>query len=254
MKYGESAFLKSDDQLSYNDKLALGNKHENTSDDILKNSTFFEGHKNPDLIGNGVYINSDREIVDKEGNYVKTHQLSPNYKTPSQNNIKYWLVTCDEEGNVICHVEDEYKTNGIYITGNGVLHGGAWNDYAENRICTSGDVGDVVCEQGDGTLALSKEKLHPLPYVISDTYGFLIGYEGNKYKPMAVSGRVLVKVNCSVKVGDVLCADKNGFATVMTRAEVTNYPDRILGIVSEIPTYETWNDVEINNRVWITIK
>ena len=71
---------------------------------------------------------------------------------------------------------------------------------------------------------------------------------------MAVSGRVLVKVNCSVKVGDVLCADKNGFATVMTRAEVANYPDRILGIVSEIPTYETWNDIEINNRVWITIK
>ena len=81
-----------------------------------------------------------------------------------------------------------------------------------------------------------------------------IGNDGENYKPLAISGRVLVKVNCSVKVGDVLCADKNGFATVMTRAEVANYPDRILGIVSEIPTYETWNDVEINNRVWITIK
>lgn len=254
MKYGESAFLKSDGQLSYNDILALGNKHDNIEEDILENSTFFEGHKNPDLIGNGVYFNSDREIVDKEGNYVKAHQLSQSYKTPSQDNIKYWLVTCDEEGNVICHVEDGNLQNGIYISSNGVLHGGAWNDYAETRICNSGDVGDVVCEQGDGTVALSTEKLQPLPYVISDTYGFLIGYEGNKYKPMAVSGRVLVKVNCSVKVGDVLCADKNGFATVMTRAEVANYPDRILGIVSEIPTYETWNDIEINNRVWITIK
>ena len=40
----------------------------------------------------------------------------------------------------------------------------------------------------------------------------------------------------------------------MTRGEVAHYPDRILGIVSEIPTYDTWNDVEINNRVWITIK
>lgn len=254
MKYGESAFLKSDDQLSYNDILALGNKHDNTDDDTLENSTFFEGHKNPELIGNGVYFNNDREIVDKEGNYVKSHQLSPYYKTPVPYDEKFWLVTCDKDGNAVCHIEDDNKLNGIYISSNGVLHGGAWNDYAENRICISGDVGDVVCEQGDGTLALSTEKLQPLPYVISDTYGMLIGNEGDDYKPLAVSGRVLVKVNYPVNVGDVVCADKGGFATVMTRAEIVNYPDRILGIVSEIPTYKVWNDIEINNRVWITIK
>lgn len=254
IKYGEGAFLKSDEQLTYNDILALGNKHKDDALDTLENSTFFEGHKNINLIGNGVFFNSSREIVDKEGTYVKSHQISPDFKTPSQDTAKYWLITCDEEGNAICHVENMNKSNGIYITSNGVLHGGAWNDYAENRRCTSGDVGEVVCEQGNGTLILSTEKLQPLPYVISDTYGMLIGNKGDEYKPVAVTGRVLVKVNCPVKVGDVLCADKDGCATVMTRGEVANYPDRILGIVSEIPTYDTWNDVEINNRVWITIK
>ena len=82
----------------------------------------------------------------------------------------------------------------------------------------------------------------------------VIGNRDKTYKPIAVSGRVLVKVNCEIKVGDVLCADKDGFATKMTRTEIANYPDRILGIVSEVPTYKVWNDIEINNRVWITIK
>ena len=40
----------------------------------------------------------------------------------------------------------------------------------------------------------------------------------------------------------------------MTRFEIANYPDRILGIVSELPTYDTWRDIPVNDRVWITIK
>ena len=73
------------------------------------------------------------------------------------------------------------------------------------------------------------------------------------YRTVAVSGRVLVYVNCDVKVGDVLCADKDGFATVMSRQEIALFPDRILGIVSEIPSYEDWKSVKIDNRVWIKV-
>ena len=42
----------------------------------------------------------------------------------------------------------------------------------------------------------------------------------------------------------------------MSREEIVNYPDRIIGTVSEIPTYETWgtNNVKVNGRIWITVK
>jgi hypothetical protein len=42
----------------------------------------------------------------------------------------------------------------------------------------------------------------------------------------------------------------------MTREEVVKYPDRIVGIVSEIPTYKIWgqNNIEVNNRIWIRVR
>ena len=40
----------------------------------------------------------------------------------------------------------------------------------------------------------------------------------------------------------------------MTREEIKEYPDRIVGIVSEIPDYEEWNGVKVNNRIWIKVK
>lgn len=258
--WGQPIIFKSKSDLDYDDILSIGNdtsNSETTSSNTIEDATFFEGYKDTSLIGHGVFFNDDRVCVDKEGNYVKIHQVFPDYITPDKTNqTKYFLVSCDtDEGNVTCHVETEDKQNGIYITGNGVMHGAAWNDYAENRICLNADAGDVVCEQGDGTLAKSTEKLQCLPYVVSDTYGMTIGNDSEDYVPVAVSGRVLVKINYrNVSVGDVLCADAGGYATKMTRQEIINYPDRILGIVSEIPTEEYWNDVEIQDRVWITIK
>jgi hypothetical protein len=42
----------------------------------------------------------------------------------------------------------------------------------------------------------------------------------------------------------------------MSREEIVAYPDRIVGIVSEIPEYETWGtgDVPVNGRIWIKVK
>ena len=42
----------------------------------------------------------------------------------------------------------------------------------------------------------------------------------------------------------------------MTREEIRDYPDRIVGIVSEIPNYEYWgeNNIKVNNRIWIKIR
>jgi hypothetical protein len=42
----------------------------------------------------------------------------------------------------------------------------------------------------------------------------------------------------------------------MTRDEIIQWPDRIVGIVSEIPDYKIWGEQQINvdNRIWIKVK
>lgn len=48
----------------------------------------------------------------------------------------------------------------------------------------------------------------------------------------------------------------NGTISKMTREEVREYPDRIVGTVSEIPEYETWGtgNVKVNERIWIKVR
>jgi hypothetical protein len=43
---------------------------------------------------------------------------------------------------------------------------------------------------------------------------------------------------------------------MMSRREVRKYPDRIIGTVSELPTYEKWgkHDTVVNGRIWIKVK
>ena len=40
------------------------------------------------------------------------------------------------------------------------------------------------------------------------------------------------------------------------REEIREWPDRIVGIVSEIPEYEEWGTgkVKVNGRIWIKVK
>ena len=42
----------------------------------------------------------------------------------------------------------------------------------------------------------------------------------------------------------------------MTRKEVREYPDRIVGTVSEIPKYEVWGTgkVKVDGRIWIKVR
>ena len=74
---------------------------------------------------------------------------------------------------------------------------------------------------------------------------------------MAVSGRVLAYCEGNrydYHAGDVVCAGENGKVTIMTRDEISKYPDRIVGTVSEIPNYDEWNEQKINGRIWIKVK
>ena len=169
---------------------------------------------------------------------------------PIENNRIYVTGTFDAQ-----HL---YYNNNIYIEDN-VLMGAAWNDYAEYRICKDNyKAGQVVCENGDDTLSIATRRLQPGAEIVSDTFGFAIGLTQEATCPIAVSGRVLAytyEPRAEFSAGDPVCAGPNGTVSKMTREEVREYPDRMIGTVSAIPNYEIWNDkVIVDNRIWIKIK
>lgn len=139
------------------------------------------------------------------------------------------------------------------------VYGAVWNDYAEYRQSNVTEPGRVVCENGDDTLSLSTQRLQPGAEVISDTFGFAIGETDIAKTPIAVSGRVLVYTyedRNTYQPGDAVCAAPGGTVSKMTRDEIVTYPERIIGTVSAVPSYETWgtNNIAVNNRIWIKIK
>lgn len=148
-----------------------------------------------------------------------------------------------------------YYNSGITITTNNVLKGAAWNDFAEFRQCND-KAGYVVVEKGDGSLIRSHKRLLPGASIVSDTYGMVIGKEEDGYSPVAVAGRVLAYATDKehMKAGDPLCTGCNGTVSKMSRLETILYPDRIIGYVSEIPSYALWNDVLVNGRIWVKVK
>ena len=143
------------------------------------------------------------------------------------------------------------------ITANKV-YGAVWNDYAEYRESAEPvQFGRIVCENGDGTVSIAKERLQPAPLAVSDTFGFAIGETKKCRCPIAVAGRVLVyphENRNSYAPGDAVCAAPGGTVSKMTREEIKEYPDRILGIVSSIPKDLYWGDIEIDGRIWISIR
>ena len=148
--------------------------------------------------------------------------------------------------------------SGVY-TQNDILHGAAYNDYAEYRESDVLEFGRCVIENGKGQLILSTDRLQPAPEIVSDTFGFIIGETDKCKTPIAVAGRVLAyayEPKEKFSAGDPVCSGPNGTVSKMTREEVCKYPDRMIGTVSEIPTYEIWGekDIVVNNRIWIRIR
>ena len=140
------------------------------------------------------------------------------------------------------------------------VYGAVWNDYAEYRR-TKNNVqpGYCVIETGKGNLIKSSERLQPGANIVSDTFGFAIGETEQTKTPLAVSGRVLAypyEDRYSYSAGDPVCSGPNGTISKMTREEVREYPDRIVGTVSEIPEYETWGtgNIKVDGRIWIKVR
>lgn len=139
------------------------------------------------------------------------------------------------------------------------VYGAVWNDYAEYRSTSKIKPGQCVIETGLGDLIQSTKRLQPGANIVSDTFGFAIGETEQTKTPIAVSGRVLAypyEDRDSYQAGDPVCSGPNGTISKMTREEVREYPERIIGTVSEIPDYEVWGtgNVKVNNRIWIKVK
>lgn len=161
-----------------------------------------------------------------------------------------------------CNTYSNHKTT-VYIDTSGRLWGAVWNDYAEFRKTQDEkevEAGRVVKENGDGSLSISTTRLEPGCEIVSDTYGFAVGKTNETNLPIAIVGRVLAYPyeNISIyKPGDAVCSGPNGTVSKMSREEIQQYPERIIGTVSEIPTYNVWHggqDIEVNGRIWIRIK
>lgn len=143
--------------------------------------------------------------------------------------------------------------------------GAVWNDYAECRESDCYEAGYVLSENGDDTLSKSIERLAPFAGVSSDTWGFSQGETEKAKTHIAVAGRVLVypyQNRSNYKPGDCVCAAPGGTVDIMTREEVREWPDRIVGTVSCVPEYEEWgggqgadrDPVQVNGRIWIKVK
>ena len=149
----------------------------------------------------------------------------------------------------------------LWVQGDSVT-GAVWNDYAECRESDCDEPGYVLSENGDDTLSKSAERLAPFAGVSSDTWGFSQGETEKAKTHIAVAGRVLVypyQDRNNYKPGDCVCAAPGGTVDIMTREEVINWPDRIVGTVSCVPDYEEWGAgdreaAKVNGRIWIKVK
>lgn len=143
--------------------------------------------------------------------------------------------------------------------------GAVWNDYAECRESDVTEFGYVLSENGDDTLSKTTERLQHFAGISSDTWGFSQGETDKAKTPIAVAGRVLAypyQDRNNYKPGDCVCAAPGGKVDIMTREEIKEYPDRIVGTVSCVPTYEEWGggegadrpSVKVDGRIWIKVR
>ena len=143
------------------------------------------------------------------------------------------------------------------------VEGAVFNDYAEYRALKdpieSYEPGYCMTCNRDGKLFRTSSRMQHCEGITSDTFGFSIGRTDEATVPLAVAGRVLVYTSedpSTYYTGQAVCASKGGRVSKMTDSEIAQNPDRIVGIVSEVPTYETWgtNNIKVNGRIWITVK
>ena len=264
--YAKSLLINNNGQLTINSSTSIADNipagiyfHVHQTDNNIKTTSssirVYDDH-DANTYGNNMVISSGGNLIMGSGESATTCYTTDLLNSTGESTYItadtsiYFYTNCQTYAN---------KKSTVYINTSGVLYGAAWNDYAEYRESEIIEPGRVVIETGNGNLILSTERLQAGANVISDTFGFAIGETEDCRCPIAVSGRVLVYPNEdreSYKAGEPVCSGPNGTVSKMTREEVRDYPDRIVGTVSEIPNYEVWgqNNIKVNNRIWIKVK
>ena len=273
----------------------FASKENNYSYLILKksNQEIKKGDENPSpenerYYGIIYFGESDLTTADKKNSLARiVSYQNPNYSDASSSDYAYrnepiLELNCFENAKNstnACTLKLVYQststipsaaTSGSYYSYNarGLLDGvfradkvfnAVFNDYAEYRTTIDLTPGHVVIDNDDGSLSCSSQRLQPGAQVISDTFGHSMGETDTAKTPLAVAGRVLVytyQPRENYHAGMAVCSAPNGTVDIMTREEIRDYPDCIVGIVSEIPQYETWgsDNIKVDGRIWIKVK
>ena len=197
-----------------------------------------------------------------ETSLTQDADLTPGMFNVKENNIlkQSVLITgFDRSQNLVLGNGNTTKDgdNGVLVATK--VRGAVFNDYAEYRESLVKEPGRCVIETGYGDLELSTKRLQLGCNIISDTFGFSIGATDKAETPIAVCGRVLAypyEDRYKFTAGAAVCSGPNGTVSLMTREEIREWPDAIIGYVSEIPEYKEWgtNKIQVNNRIWIKLK
>ena len=197
-----------------------------------------------------------------ETSLTQDADLTPGMFNVKENNIlkQSVLITgFDRSQNLVLGNGNTTKDgdNGVLVATK--VRGAVFNDYAEYRESLIKEPGRCVIETGYGDLELSTKRLQLGGNIISDTFGFSIGETDKAETPIAVCGRVLAypyENRYKFTAGAAVCSGPNGTVSLMTREEIREWPDAIIGYVSEIPEYKEWgtDKIQVNNRIWIKIK
>lgn len=177
------------------------------------------------------------------------------------------------DAGIACYGSDGTRRGIFYANSTGfhsdvAIYNAVWNDFAEFRESDITEPGRIVISDGHGKLKLSSKRMEPSAHPISDTFGCSVGESDTAKTPIGVAGRVLVYTyqdRNNYKVGDCVCSAPNGTVDIMQRSEIQEYPDRIVGIVDEVPDYEVWHqtltyeggggqtitNIEVKGRIWI---
>lgn len=217
-------------------------------------------------------IASDR--VAKAGDTMTGNLTTPAVLVPKNGDSSVWMKVFYNADNTR-GLWDSASQKSIVRTNDGVtctcdmnfiapsVEGAVFNDYAEYRALKdpieSYEPGYCMTCNRDGKLFRTSSRMQHCEGITSDTFGFSIGRTDEATVPLAVAGRVLVYTSedpSTYYTGQAVCASRGGRVSKMTDTEIAQNPDRIVGIVSEVPTYETWgtNNVKVNGRIWITVK
>ena len=210
-------------------------------------------------------------------NIVATNEIRFGGKPSSAKTLIYAHKWADGTSSALINGHEFRNGNGALADIKGAkVYNAVWNDFAEYRESDITEPGRVLISNGKGQMILCNKRLVAGAKVISDTFGCSVGQSDKAKTPLGVAGRVLVYTyqnRNNFKVGDAVCAAPNGTVDIMTREEIINYPDRIIGIVDEIPEYEIWDSVltnkneatgeiggqnhtsiPVNGRIWIYVR